>query len=282
MLFTFFALCCTLDIEVIQLKYISARKTTNSDNKSLDFFEINNCGAFIDASKPIVTSRPDGRMDFLLIYVSAGALVLEGERRIKSGNVMLFRPHEPQMYHATVGSTYYWIHFSGTAADNMLEFFKDSSYNIGVFPEFEEFCHECVNAFAAKKNNYTYFCIGKLISLIAMISQKLSAECLDASELIAAAFSDIHTNFTLQRSNDEYAKMCDISKSHFIRLFHSSTGLPPQKYRTAIVMREAKHLLKSNTVAATASILGYDDAFYFSRIFKKTVGVSPIQYKKQL
>lgn len=265
------------------MKYITARTIKNSDNESSDFLSINNCGAFIDTSEAVLTSRPNGRFDFQLIYVYKGTIeIYENNKTYAagSGSVILFRPHEPQIYTALKGCTFYWIHFSGTAATEMLAFFIERVYKIGQFPEFEEFCNTTVTAFATQKTNYALLCTGKLISLIATISQKLSFDDAKEHELLSAAMLDIHTNFTVQRTNDEYAAMCGLSKSHFIRLFHEYIGMPPQKYRTSVAMREAKHLLKSNSVSNTASILGYTDVFYFSRVFKKFMSVSPNEYKR--
>lgn len=266
------------------MKYIAARSTKNSDAESADFISINNCGAFIETEKAVTTLRPSGRMDFQLIYISQGTLELTentGNKTIESGCVVLFRPHEPQLYCVPKDSTFYWIHFSGTKVQDMLDFFKERVYKIGVFPEFEDFCRESIDAFAAQKSNYSLFCAGKLISLIALLSQKIESDGSFDRDKLRAALIDMHTNFAIQRTNDEYAQMCGLSKSHFIRLFHKCTGVSPQKYRTQIAMHEAKHLLKSNSVSDTAYILGYSDVFYFSRVFKKTINTSPSEYKKQ-
>lgn len=265
------------------MQYLAARAIRNSDSESAEFLVINNCGAFIDTDKPVKTARPDGRFDYQLIYVEKGNIKMEenGEARtVGSGEILLFRPHEPQIYTVLCDSTYYWIHFSGTLAERLLGFFCGRVCKCGPFPAFAEFCDQTVGAFASQKANYALFCAGRLVSLIALISQSLDADEKE-SALIDRALLDIHTNFTLSRTNDEYAKMCGLSKSHFIRLFHKVLGMPPQKYRTAVAMREAKHLLKSNDVTGTAGILGYTDVFYFSRVFKKTVGVSPSEYRRE-
>ena len=265
------------------MKYITARDIRNSDRESSDFLSINNCGAFIDTIEPITTTRPLGRFDDQLIYIKRGEFELyeNGTKSVVgSGGLVLYRPHEPQMYTSLRNCTFYWIHFSGTAAKEMLDFFKTRSQKIGTFPDFEEFCNSTISAFASQKTNYSLFCTGRLVSLIATISQKFNFDDAKENSLLAPAMLDMHTNFTLQRTNDEYAKMCGLSKSHFIRLFHKYIGMPPQKYRASIAMREAKHLLKSNSVSSTASILGYTDVFYFSRVFKKTVGISPSAYAK--
>ena len=265
------------------MRYISARKTQNSDRESAEFLSLNNCGAFLELSRPLYTSRPEGRMDFQLIYIAAGTIELTENKktcRIESGNVILFRPQEPQTYVVAADSEFYWIHFSGTATKDMLGFFEERVYKVGAFPEFEEFCKESVSAFAAKKINHELFCAGRLVSLVALLSQKLETDDTEIRSILNAALLDMHTSFTVQRTNEEYARMCGLSKSHFIRLFHKCTGMAPQKYLTALAMREAKHLLKSNNVSDTADILGYTDAFYFSRVFKKHIGISPSEYKK--
>lgn len=265
------------------MKYITARAIKNSDKESADFLSINNCGAFIETSEAVLTSRKNGRSDYQLIYVSKGTIEITENKEnvtVSSGNLILYRPHEPQIYTASKNCTFYWIHFSGTAAFEMLEFFNTRVLKIGAFPDFEEFCNATVSAFATQKTNYSLFCTGKLISLIATVSQKMNFDEAKENELLSPAMLDMHMNFTSQRTNDDYAKMCGLSKSHFIRLFHKYIGMPPQKYRTEIAMREARHLLKSNSVSSTANLLGYTDVFYFSRVFKKTVGISPREYIK--
>ncbi len=267
------------------MKYITARDIKNSDSESTDFLSINNCGAFIDTTEPIITSRPNGRFDYQFIYVKKGLIELfdnDKKRDLGAGSLILFRPHEPQIYTAQKGCTFYWIHFSGTAAESMVSFFEERSVKIGDLPELEEFCDVTVNAFASQKSNYSLYCLGQLISLFATISQRILDDESSENNLLRAAVLDMHTNFTVWRTNEEYAEMCGVSKSHFIRLFHKSIGMPPQKYRAAVAIREARHLLKSNSVTSTASILGYTDVFYFSRVFKKFVGISPNDYKKKL
>ncbi len=284
MLFTSRTFCSKMLMGGMLMKYISARATKNSDGESSDFLCVNNCGAFIEINEPVITSRCDGRNDFQLIYISKGVIEINDGGKtqlVGSGNIILFRPHEPQIYMALKDSTFYWIHFSGTAAADMLEFFGARTHKVGAFPEFEEFCSSTASAFASQKTNYTLYCAGRLVSLIATASQRINLDSAKENELLDPAILDIHMNFTAQRTNDEYAKMCDLSKSHFIRLFHNYVGMPPQKYRTAIAMREAKHLLKSNSVSSTASLLGYTDVFYFSRTFKKSTGLSPSEYKKK-
>ena len=86
-------------------------------------------------------------------------------------------------------------------------------------------------------------------------------------------------------------KLVKISADHaivefsiFIRLFSEAYNTPPQKYLTAIRMRHACSMLKSSDMNVTEISVqcGFNDPNYFSRIFKKNMGITPLQYRKDL
>lgn len=74
----------------------------------------------------------------------------------------------------------------------------------------------------------------------------------------------------------------EISEVHFRRLFKKMYGLSPIKFVQNIRINKAKQLLLDENVSISNIALecGYDDAFYFSRIFKKVTGVTPSEYRK--
>ena len=73
------------------------------------------------------------------------------------------------------------------------------------------------------------------------------------------------------------AKLCYLSTSQFYNLFNKHFKMTPFKYRDNLIIEKAKVLLKLEevTVSEIAEILGFADVAYFSRFFKKHVGVSP-------
>jgi AraC-like DNA-binding protein len=77
------------------------------------------------------------------------------------------------------------------------------------------------------------------------------------------------------------AAMANISSSHFFALFKQRTGCPPMDYFTRLRMRHACLLLDSTSarVKEIAAALGYDDPFYFSRVFKSLSAVAPVHYR---
>jgi transcriptional regulator GlxA family with amidase domain len=77
------------------------------------------------------------------------------------------------------------------------------------------------------------------------------------------------------------ASQANVSPSHFFALFKQVTGCPPMDYFTRLRMRHAGELLGSTSasVKEVAAALGYDDPFYFSRVFKAFHHVPPSRYR---
>jgi AraC-like DNA-binding protein len=75
----------------------------------------------------------------------------------------------------------------------------------------------------------------------------------------------------------------NISPSHYFALFKRRTGRAPMDYFTRLRMAEARRLLDTTTssVKEVAAVLGYDDPFYFSRVFKSVNQVAPSNYRMQ-
>ena len=81
---------------------------------------------------------------------------------------------------------------------------------------------------------------------------------------------------------DEYAKMCNMSRFHFLRIFQSITGVSPIEYRNKIRLDHAKELLEDSDMSVTeiGNRVGYPCNTYFCDAFKKKTGISPSQYRK--
>lgn len=93
----------------------------------------------------------------------------------------------------------------------------------------------------------------------------------------------INENFNQQISLEEAAKMLNLTAPYLSRLFLKTTGFNFKEYLLTIRIKNAKHMLKntSKSVRQIAYESGFNDSNYFSKIFKDTTGVSPLQYRKQ-
>lgn len=79
----------------------------------------------------------------------------------------------------------------------------------------------------------------------------------------------------------EVARLVGLSESHLTALFREHTGGGVVAHHTALRMARARHLLDSSTrsIGDVARAVGYADPLYFSRVFHKTHGVSPSDYR---
>ena len=80
---------------------------------------------------------------------------------------------------------------------------------------------------------------------------------------------------------DELASEMCMSRSQFTRRIMSATGMGANNYFTRPRMEKACRLLKGTekSIGIIAEECGFDDPSYFSNIFKKTYGVTPMQYR---
>lgn len=81
-------------------------------------------------------------------------------------------------------------------------------------------------------------------------------------------------------SIEQIAELCDVSANTFRRQFTAYAGMPPVEFRLNQKIHRAKQLLESEsfTVSEISDALNFSDVSYFSRIFKKKTGLSPLEY----
>ncbi len=77
------------------------------------------------------------------------------------------------------------------------------------------------------------------------------------------------------------ADMCNLSKSHFSRVFKERTGITPKAYVDRLKMEAAAEQLTTTqkSIADIAIYFGFNDQFHFSRRFKEVKGVSPLVFR---
>ncbi|SEO76010.1 AraC-type DNA-binding protein [Mucilaginibacter gossypiicola] len=122
------------------------------------------------------------------------------------------------------------------------------------------------------------------------------------SGMAAATFSNVHTpekqlsrpaqishqfkklllrNVRKVKGPSAYAGMLNVSESYLNEVLKKTTGFPVSYWITQEVMLEAKRLLYYSglNVKEIAHTLGYDDHTYFSRLFKKSACITPLEFR---
>jgi AraC-like DNA-binding protein len=104
---------------------------------------------------------------------------------------------------------------------------------------------------------------------------------LEAARKIEQSIAFMTRHFNQPLHVARLAKAAHISPSHFFVLFKRWTGFSPIDYLIRLRMREACRLLGSTalSVKEIAAEMGYEDPFYFSRVFKAVHGLAPTDYR---
>lgn len=93
----------------------------------------------------------------------------------------------------------------------------------------------------------------------------------------------INGNYALPITSGDICRALSVSRAYMSREFNREVNMPLRDYINLVRIKNAKVLLESSdlTVSEIAYTVGFSDSGYFSAVFKKAVGSSPREYKKQ-
>lgn len=232
--------------------------------------------------------------DCLLLYCTGGKGWLEtasGREKIGAGSLVVLPPGVAHRYGADAHEpwTLWWAHFTGAALPAMLDHLGLGERRvaaIGLHPaaiaEFRALLAVRQTGFAP--DAYVH-AASQLRTLLTFFALKVPR----AGEIRAAA-PDIERITAWMRAHVErpveLAELAqatsELSVFHFARRFRAATGMAPIQYFIHLRMEHACRLLDMSDapVHVIARQLGYDDPYYFSRLFRKVIGVAPSDYRK--
>jgi AraC-like DNA-binding protein len=100
--------------------------------------------------------------------------------------------------------------------------------------------------------------------------------------IIDDAIEYIRKNFSEEITLSALAKRSAMSESRFSRVFKEVVGIGYKEYLNSVRLNQANRLLlnTSQSVSDIAYACGFNDSNYFSTFFKKTNGMSPLEFRK--
>lgn len=103
-----------------------------------------------------------------------------------------------------------------------------------------------------------------------------------SSRLCATVKRYIDEHFKENINLDMLAELTHSSKYYMVHAFSEEYGISPINYMISRRIEDAKQLLKNDdySLALISRMLGFSSPSYFSQIFKKSVGMSPNEYRK--
>jgi len=264
-------------------------KAYGEENKGMGDICVGSAGhIFAKQGRRVI--RPYGRDDWLLFYVAKGIerFELQAPQDAPAGSFIIFKPGDNQshVHLDEKGAEFYYIHFNATEDFDMCGLESSMVYHA---PQNSEVCtlfEETIDELTVKRIAYEKVCVSKLYTILALLLRGVNGNPQAEKRYADKISFVIHTmveNFSDNMTLDEYAKMCSMSKFHFIRTFKEITGVSPIEYKNRIRFDKSKHLLESTSlsVGEIAEKLGFSSQSYFCDAFKKLTGVAPKVYREK-
>ena len=259
-----------------------------SSRQSDEHHLIINCsGNFI--TDRVLNTNCLGRLDYYFLFVMEGNLILHtetGDKNIGAGSYMIIPPSTPYSYEHKVGDRllYFWVHFTGRDAKEIIE-----KYSIKQYPDLN-FTSD-TQAFIAQSKKFTDICASEECykeSELAILFERMLLmlarnTCCENNLQLKKSISYINSSYVSPIKIPELARMEGLSVSRYNTLFKQIMNMTPTEYIIKARLSFACELLRSTDLAIKEISLlsGYDDAHFFSRIFRANIGVSPMEYRNK-
>lgn len=240
--------------------------------------------------------RPGGAgQDHLMLCTAGhGYVEVDNQRVHLSKEHLLVIPRDtPHTYWAADDNPWsiYWVHFLGDDADYYLDRIPRVGQAIPIEPsamdEAVRLFRYCLDAlhdgYGLPTLIYAAQSTQHILSLLLYRNQSLPMEQRTGRHRtsIESVVEYMQENLDKSLRLADFARESGMSVSHFSERFRRQTGQSPMAYFIHLRMRLACRLLdlSGKPVKTVALQLGYRDPYYFSRIFKKSMGISPHKYR---
>ena len=239
--------------------------------------------------------RREGCPDNILIYCVRG----RGWYKIKDKRYDL-SPNEFVILPATKDSisygsdkadpwTIYWVHFSGHDVDIF-----NRRFEIGVSHEprrilfnekglqiWETMYQNLEMGYNNESLSNTNLCLYHFIATFLFSVKPGNEQKCDPEYMVGKVITYMRSKIDDLLTIEEMALKIDLSTSYFSSLFRKATGTSPMEYFIRLKLEKACLFLADSDmkIKNIAAMLGYQDPYHFSRLFKRHMNMSPDQYR---
>lgn len=233
---------------------------------------------------------------YTLIYCFSGKGKLQykgRERVIERGDLVIIKPNSPFTFtiaqsNETTLNSVYWVNFTGDLAhdfaERLLMKMEGGVAQVGVqnniVTDFDHLLALGARGYTATNVIHAVHILQQALSFLALqlrLTIFNSNSSFDLEAVEALMRNSLHQELSL----DTLAHYSQLSKFHFAKKFKELTDSSPIQHFINMKIQHACSQLDNTdiTIKDIANDLGYSDPYYFSRLFKKVVGISPKQYR---
>jgi len=234
--------------------------------------------------------------EYQVIYITRGSGIFESDsctkQIIKEGTIIILFPGERHRYkpHQETGWDEYWIGLKGDIIDklaknNFISPEKPAFY-IGFNDAIFNLFNTIIETTKQEHSGYQPLISGAALHLIGTLHATLKQRAIDSEDkelIIQKARLLFRSNIAADFSPEKAAEELQVGYSWFRKVFKNYTGLSPGQYYIQLKIEKAKELLNNPDlpIKQIAYDLGFENYFYFSKLFKEKTGITPTDHRKR-
>ena len=240
--------------------------------------------------------RPTGSRDHILIINISGngyCRLVDKNWVVKAGQGIWIPAHTPHAYGSMEQNPWniYWMHCRGNGIDDFAQWLTMSGENpvfsLGTLDNlllvFEKILQELFQSIPQSIYPKNTLLLCRMFSIIGLEMRSLQ-DCYarQSEERVIKSIQWMQDNIAKAITLEGLASAVHLSVPHYCCLFKKEMGVSPLRFLTRLRLQLATNLLvgTKKTISEIAESIGYNDPFYFCRIFKKHFRLSPTQYRK--
>jgi AraC-like DNA-binding protein len=240
--------------------------------------------------------RPNGSKQHIIIYCITGkgwARIGKQGYTVSAGEYVLLPANVEHEYKADEKDpwTIYWVHFTGTNSQNfcnmMMQKMGTPVFAISLQENrlhlFEEIYTNLERGYSIDNICYSNISLQYFLASCCFDSNYNYSAKKEKNDKIDLCINYMQKNIDKTLSLNEIADIANLSPSHIATTFKKKTGFSLIEYFNQLKTQKAcQYLLFTDLrVNEIADKLGIEDPYYFSRMFTKILGVSPVKYRSK-
>ncbi|MCR5465945.1 MAG: AraC family transcriptional regulator [Lachnospiraceae bacterium] len=161
--------------------------------------------------------------------------------------------------------------------------------------ELSRCCYEIIEENSSSEPGRYYMIQAQMMRMLVIIFRALNGhkpseapglnfESYSKGYVVKNILNYLNENYSQHISLDQIARNMYLSPVYISKIFKEKTGDSPINYLIRVRLSKAREMLTEGrgSIRSISAMVGYDDVYHFSKLFKKHYGVSPMYYRKKV
>ena len=254
------------------------------DKNSVFFRFLNSSWGIADSRTPVIERHNYKCCTIEYVVSGRGFLEINGKQfRCCPGDIYFLTPGSHHRYWPERSDPWHKLFFmvEGSLVSELMEFYNlCDCYHISQVPQMRGYFDAMLElGYDEEANRRSAMLFHEFLEQAGKsVEQPYGEYSMKLQKLKKALDGPIEERFCLE----EFAAANGVSAAHLVRLFRQEFGIPPGQYRMKLRLDAASQLLRYSdlSIKEISARLGFADQYTFSGCFKRHLGFSPSEYRK--